>query len=87
MKLFEEDRRLIQGEAASVLRLHEHLQRVPISSSPSACKAINVSAPTAIKALQTLERRGMLHEITGAKYNRTYAYTQFLEILNEDDAC
>ncbi len=83
LDLFHRDRDRIQGAAASVLRLHEKLQRQPLVSAAQAAKVIGVSIPTATKAIQRLEEFGILSEITGGSYGRFYAYAAYLDILNE----
>jgi len=84
LNLFQEHRSLLHREAASVLRLHEQLKRNPVTSAKKAAEAIRASVPTATKAIHTLESHGLVHELTGQKYGRLYAYTEFLDILNED---
>ena len=84
LRLFDEDRRRLQNEAASVLRLYDWLQRRPIASVSRAADAIEASIPTASKALKRLETIGLVHEITGGKYGKTYAYSDYLAILNDD---
>jgi Fic family protein len=44
---------------------------------------MNVSLPTATKALQRLQTLGIVREITGGKYGRLYAYDAYLSILSE----
>jgi Fic family protein len=68
-----------------VLRLHLHLQRNPITNANDAAKAIGSSAPTARNVLAKLERHGILREITGGSYGRTYAYGAYLDLLNEEN--
>jgi Fic family protein len=71
------------GSTVTVLRLHEVLQRNPVTSASRAAQALGATIPTATKALRTLERLGLVREITGGKYGRLYAYDQYLAILNE----
>jgi Fic family protein len=85
LRLFEVDRQRIAGEAASVLRLHLHLQRNPITNANDAAKAIGSSAPTARSVLLKLERHGILREITGGNYGKTYAYGTYLDLLSEEE--
>lgn len=86
-ELFRADHTRLQSESAStmtVLRLHEILQRNPITSASRAATALGSSIPTATKALRILETLGLVRELTGGKYGRLYAYEQYLAILNED---
>jgi Fic family protein len=45
-------------------------------------KATGLSAPTAGKALETLEQLGIVREITGRRRSRVYVYGQYLELLS-----
>lgn len=47
-------------------------------------RALHISAPTAAKALTTLESHSIVHEITGQQYRKIYAYREYLDILNDD---
>lgn len=84
LRLFDDDRDRITGEAASVLKLHQHLQRIPITSASEAAKAIDSSLPTARHALAKLESLGIAREVTGGNYGKIYAYGEFLDLLNEE---
>ncbi len=68
------------GSTVTILRLHEILQRNPVTSASRAAQALDASIPTATKALRTLERVGLVREITGGKYGRLFAYDQYLAI-------
>ena len=84
LQLFGRDAVALQPQAASVIRLHQHLQRRPVTSVAEAARALGVSTPTAIKALATLEKCGVVHEITGQNYRKLYAYRSYLDILHAD---
>ena len=84
LQLFGRDAAALQPQAASVIRLHQHLQRRPVTSVAEAARALGVSTPTAIKALATLEKCGVVYEITGQNYRKLYAYRSYLDILNAD---
>jgi len=84
--LFEADRNRIQAlgrSAASTLRVHELLQRQPIISIVPASKQLQVTHPTVMKALANLEKLGIVREITGRRRGRAFAYSGYLNILNE----
>ena len=83
LELFQRDRELLQGESGTVLRLHAHLQQKPVLSVSVAAKELGVTSPTATKALRTLEQKRIVSEITGGEYRRLYAYSRYLETLNE----
>ena len=84
LDLFQADRLRLQSEAASVLRLHEVFQNHPVLSANAAAELIKASQPTVNMAFKKLTALGLVHEITGGNYGRLYAYTHYLEILNED---
>lgn len=84
--IFREDRgklHALSGATGSLLQAHEQLQRVPLLSASKAAAKMNVSLPTATKALQRLQTLGIVREITGGKYGRLYAYDAYLSILSE----
>ncbi len=82
LTLFQSDRTHLQGESATVLRLHTLLQQKPVLSASAVARELGVTSPTATKALRTLEQRGIVSEITGREYRRLYAYSRYLETLN-----
>lgn len=84
--IFREDREkllALSGATGSLLQAHEQLQRVPLLSASKAAAKMNVSLPTATKAMQRLQTLGIVREITGGKYGRLYAYDPYLSILSE----
>jgi len=85
LTLIEQDRRKIEEigrPAASVLRVHQHLQRKPIITIPATAEQLSLSAPTVAKALQHMVRLGMVRETTGKQRHRLFTYHRYLEILN-----
>jgi Fic family protein len=83
LDLFATHRKLLAEESATVLRLHERLQQHPVISAMAAAQALGVTHPTATKALRTLERHGIVREVTGGDYRRLYTYSDYLAILGE----
>lgn len=83
LALFARNRQALSGESATVLRLHERFAQHPVASAASAASALGVTHPTATKALRTLERHGIVREITGGDYRRLYVYSEYLDILDE----
>jgi Fic family protein len=83
--LIEKDRRRIEElgrPAASVLRVHQHLQRKPIITIPATAEQLSLSAPTVAKALQHMVKLSMVRETTGKQRHRLFTYHNYLEILN-----
>jgi Fic family protein len=88
ISLFEADRARIQGvgrTVGSVLRIHEHLQRKPLTSVSAAANTTELSFPTARSSMGSLERLGIVSEVTGRSRNKLYAYTAYLKILEADE--
>ncbi len=86
LTLFEEDRRKIERlgrPAASILRVHQHMQRKPILSIPATAEQLSVSAPTVAKAIQHMQRLGIVRETTGKQRHRLFVYRRYVDILNQ----
>lgn len=47
------------------------------------CERTKLSFPAASRATQNLQRLNIVHEITGQRRNRVFAYIRYLEILSE----
>lgn len=75
--------RLLATPTATVtsLRLFELLPRHPILSADRAMKLLDVSRPTADKALGVLQSAGVVAETTGRKRDRTFTYGAYLDLL------
>jgi Fic family protein len=86
MILFETDRLALRdrGRAAtSALRVQEFLQRRPITTIQAAANALKLSYPTITAALELLASAGIVHEITGKRRNRLFAYSKYLALLDK----
>jgi Fic family protein len=66
------------------IRLFELLPSNPMVTLPLSIKLLKVSKPTAVKALDALQAAGVLHEITGKRRDRVYAYQAYLKVLAHD---
>lgn len=55
----------------------------PILDIKGVAASINVTFPTATKAMMTLVANGILSEKTGKARNRVFVYQRYIEILNE----
>jgi Fic family protein len=83
--LFEEDRARIRSRgrpAASMLRVHDLLQRRPILGAAPASHDLKLTHQTIMKALTNLQNLGIVREITGRRRGRLFAYDRYLSILN-----
>jgi len=82
--LITEDRaRALENAATSVaaVRLFELLPRHPVVSVAFAVKQLSVSKPTAGRAVEALEKAGVLVESTGKKRDRSWFYQRYLDRL------
>lgn len=80
------NRQAIQGlgrSAGSALRVHEALRSSPIANIAMLAQAAGVSSPTAATAIDKLAALGIVNEITGKQRNQLFAYTEYLQILDE----
>ena len=83
--LFADDRIRIEElgrPAASVLRVHQFLQQMPILSIPGAAQKIGISIPTTARSVRHLEKLGILREITNQPRGRMYLYQGYMDILD-----
>jgi len=77
--------RYLDSSGATVVgaRLFESLPQHPVVTVKSAVTICDTTKPTATKAIGSLCATGILEEITGRSRDRTYAYTQYLDLLRE----
>jgi len=84
LSLFDEDRKQIEvlgRQAGSAQRIHTLLQNNPLVTIPKAAHQLSMSQPTITSVLQTLERIGIVREVTGKQRDRIYVYDPYLKIL------
>jgi Fic family protein len=89
LRLFERDRAKIETlgrPAGSTLRVHQLLQRRPITSAPAAAKKLQITEPTARAALGHLQKLKIARELTGKRRNRLFVYDKYVSILDEGTA-
>ncbi|MBL4853751.1 MAG: Fic family protein [Robiginitomaculum sp.] len=73
----------LKRAAPTAHRVHDIMQQRPIMSVAGIAKLAQSSFPTANNALSNLQRLGIVTEITGKDRGRIYAYTRYLDVLNE----
>jgi len=84
--IFEADAQKISNlkRAAMMARkVHEVMRQRPIVTIALITKLCDTTAPTATNALRNLEKLGVVLEVTGKERGRIYAYTKYLEVLDE----
>jgi Fic family protein len=80
----DRDRLTIAGDRTnSTLRIHDLLQTYPFVNAAQIVQRTGLSMPTVNSSLVVLQREGIIHELTGKRRGRAYAYTAFLRILDE----
>jgi len=85
--LIEKDRRIVTGHKATTIpavRLFDLLPEHPTVTVSSAMKLTRTSKPTSMKAIDALQKIGVLKETTGKRRDRMYAYAAYLKVLSED---
>ncbi|MEM7620471.1 MAG: Fic family protein [Pseudomonadota bacterium] len=66
---------------STVLSIHHYLQRHPISNTTKIKDACDVSLPTVMRSLKTLEDLDIVREITGKERHKIFVYHDYLDIL------
>jgi len=79
-------RRLIRNARTTVagVRLHDLLIQNPMLTLARTTRLLKTTKPTAIKAIASLQKCGILHEISGRRRDRIYSYRAYLAILEKD---
>ncbi len=86
LKLFDEDARKVEGlgrKAGSAHRVLDLLCRRPITTIANAAKQLKLTAPTIRSAVESLEKLGIVREISGKQRDRIYVYDPYVKILDE----
>ncbi len=86
LALFHDDAARVQAlgrAAAKALRVFDALRRRPLARIDALATEIGIAYPTAARAIDALQRLGIVREITGRKRERVFAYSAYLAILNE----
>jgi len=69
--------------AASTLRIHQVLMEQPIATAKWLVEKTGITPATVNNCLDKLKRLGIVQELTGAKRNRIFSYTEYVEIINQ----
>lgn len=86
LTLFEKVRRSLETlgrAAASAFRVHEYLQKKPITGIREMEKDLGLTYPTVAGALDRMKKLRIVKELTGFKRNRVFAYAPYVELLSE----
>jgi len=63
--------------------VHAALATRPVVTLREVCRRQAISFPTASKGMSALVDVGIVHEITGRRRNRVFAYREYLSLLSE----
>src|SRR5690606_36662327 len=69
------------GASVAAIRLFEILPRQPIVSVALVMRQLETTKPTAGRAIECLEKAGILVETTGKRRDRSWAYQTYLDRL------
>ena len=86
LALFRDDAARVQTlgrAAANALRVFDVLRVRPLATLNALTERTGASYPTVARAVEALENVAIVHEITGRKREWVFAYTRYLDILNE----
>lgn len=69
--------------AANALRVFNAFRERPLGTINDLADRTGIAYSTAARAVDALQNLDIVHELTGRRRNRVYAYSQYLAILNE----
>lgn len=70
--------------AGTAVRLHHFLQSQPVTTIAAASTVLHVAPHTIAQSFERLARLGIVHEITGGKYGRVFAYREYVSLLTSE---
>nr|WP_198027299.1 winged helix-turn-helix domain-containing protein [Candidatus Paracaedibacter symbiosus] len=68
---------------AAILNIYNYLQHHPIATTTKIKQACSLSLPTIMRSLTSLEKMGIIKEITGKERHKIFVYKEYLDILNQ----
>jgi Fic family protein len=84
--LMETDKNRIRDNkmvVSSALRVHELFFHIPVLEVKDVATFLEITPPTARKAVSVLEEIGIVNEFTGKKRNKRYKYGEYIDIIIE----
>lgn len=84
-RIAEDRKRVLElgTSTLATLRLFERLPTMPRINIERAARVLDVSAPTAAKAIQGLQAADVLRETTGRSRNQSFLYARYVQLLVE----
>ncbi len=89
LSLFTADREKVRGlgrRAGSALQVFEQFTQHPILDGPTLRKALQLTQPTILAAVDALHAMELINEITGQRRNRVWVYQGYYDLLSEGAA-
>lgn len=86
LSLFDRDRAKIEGlgkAAPTALRVHQLLKNRAVASPVTAQRELDLTFPAVNRAFNNLVQLGIVHEATGKRRGRSFAYSTYLRTLAE----
>ena len=71
------------AESAFALQLFDRLPDHPVVTAPLVAELLQITPPTARKAIEIATDAGVLRETSGKQRDRVFAYRRYLDILAE----
>ena len=75
--------RIVGRGASTALRVHEALQREPLTTLPRTVARTKLSKPGVTAALRRLMDLGLVNEVSGRRRGRVYSYAAYVQLLSE----
>lgn len=84
-RIAEDRRRVLElgTSTLATLRLFERLPTMPRITIERAAQVLDVSPPTAAKAIQGLQAADVLRETTGRSRNQSFLYARYVQLMKE----
>lgn len=85
LALLDTDKQKLESRKASpaARRVFERFCRYPVSSIPGLAAELELTHPTAAKAVRLFVDEGILVETTGRQRDRVFVYERYLRVLEE----
>ena len=86
LDLFKKNRSIIEESGkstAAILTVHRFFQQHPISKTTKIKDQCGISLPTVLRSITTLEKLGIVKEITGKERHKIFVYSRYLDLLSK----
>lgn len=68
--------------SGNALKVLKELYRIPLTEAQQVASIAGISTPSAYKLIEEMQRKGLLHEATGAKRGKVYILKNYFDIFN-----